>query len=417
MAFPASPSDNQVHKEGNRSYVYDSTLGTWDHISEFDNLPPNAGGTLETDPKTILGNQFVRTSTHYPSTIVMTTNGGAALSKGTAGNQTENLWHQGGNAHDTAGAGNIPIFGWKINNGAYATESVLTWDYGVGNEKYISEISWYQQDGGGNSTAQWLEGSNDNFSTNNQIYNWGVMVNAGMNIFKSNTAGPYRYWRIRWTWSSANWGHLSQLRIVERDELAIHKPMMGLHHPVAGTMLQTTSVGPVSLRQHISSTASPYSPADALGTQGELRAVCMGKNSKFLIHFSGNQFHTNPDTGGANRGAAVFPHYYIGTHWSSPGWNCISNAHNSISGQAKIASPYTYRRSGSSDWDEFPGHHYFVHEPYNEIGDIIRYRLYFARVSQSSATTGYFHHHGGIGSSTGANIANHWHGTLQEIAQ
>ena len=36
MAFPASPSNNQVHKEGNRSFVYDSTLGTWDQVREND---------------------------------------------------------------------------------------------------------------------------------------------------------------------------------------------------------------------------------------------------------------------------------------------------------------------------------------------------------------------------------------------
>jgi hypothetical protein len=36
MAFPASPSNNQVHKEGNRAFVYDSALGTWDQVRETD---------------------------------------------------------------------------------------------------------------------------------------------------------------------------------------------------------------------------------------------------------------------------------------------------------------------------------------------------------------------------------------------
>ena len=36
MAFPTSPSNNQVHKEGNRAFVYDSTLGTWDQVKESD---------------------------------------------------------------------------------------------------------------------------------------------------------------------------------------------------------------------------------------------------------------------------------------------------------------------------------------------------------------------------------------------
>ena len=35
MAFPTSSlTNNQVHKEGNRAFVYDSTLGTWDQIRE-----------------------------------------------------------------------------------------------------------------------------------------------------------------------------------------------------------------------------------------------------------------------------------------------------------------------------------------------------------------------------------------------
>ena len=37
MAFPTSGlSNNQVHKEGNRAWVYDSTLGTWDQVKETD---------------------------------------------------------------------------------------------------------------------------------------------------------------------------------------------------------------------------------------------------------------------------------------------------------------------------------------------------------------------------------------------
>ena len=37
MAFPTSGlSNNQVHKEGNRSFVYDSALGVWDQVRETD---------------------------------------------------------------------------------------------------------------------------------------------------------------------------------------------------------------------------------------------------------------------------------------------------------------------------------------------------------------------------------------------
>ena len=35
MAFPTSGlTNNQVHKEGNRAFVYDTTLGVWDQDKE-----------------------------------------------------------------------------------------------------------------------------------------------------------------------------------------------------------------------------------------------------------------------------------------------------------------------------------------------------------------------------------------------
>ena len=37
MAFPTSSlTNNQVHKEGNRAFVYDSALGVWDQVPETD---------------------------------------------------------------------------------------------------------------------------------------------------------------------------------------------------------------------------------------------------------------------------------------------------------------------------------------------------------------------------------------------
>ena len=50
MAFPTSSlTNNQVHKEGNRAFVYDSTLGVWDQVREADitdgkNLHGEIGG-------------------------------------------------------------------------------------------------------------------------------------------------------------------------------------------------------------------------------------------------------------------------------------------------------------------------------------------------------------------------------------
>ena len=44
MAFPTSPSNNDVHKEGNRAFVWDSTLGTWDQIKETKGTESEVGG-------------------------------------------------------------------------------------------------------------------------------------------------------------------------------------------------------------------------------------------------------------------------------------------------------------------------------------------------------------------------------------
>jgi hypothetical protein len=46
MAFPTSPSDNQVYKIGNRRWVYDSTLGVWDKVAANDTNISDQTGTL-----------------------------------------------------------------------------------------------------------------------------------------------------------------------------------------------------------------------------------------------------------------------------------------------------------------------------------------------------------------------------------
>ena len=50
MAFPTSPSNNQVHKEGNRSFVFDSATSVWDRIRETDNSKVDfTAGTIGSD--------------------------------------------------------------------------------------------------------------------------------------------------------------------------------------------------------------------------------------------------------------------------------------------------------------------------------------------------------------------------------
>ena len=61
MAFPTSPSNNQVHKEGNRAFVYDSTLGVWDQVKEqektsFDMSLSQNWGEVSSNVSFLLGN-------------------------------------------------------------------------------------------------------------------------------------------------------------------------------------------------------------------------------------------------------------------------------------------------------------------------------------------------------------------------
>ena len=62
MAFPASPSDNQVHKTGDRTFVYDSTLGVWDQLKEAN---PQETGSIT---NTTLGSGVIFPSGHVLQT-------------------------------------------------------------------------------------------------------------------------------------------------------------------------------------------------------------------------------------------------------------------------------------------------------------------------------------------------------------
>ena len=68
MAFPASPSNNQVHKETNgKTFVYDSALGTWDRVADTDKqegqVPQGSNDYFEgvlTDATTFPGGHIIQ---------------------------------------------------------------------------------------------------------------------------------------------------------------------------------------------------------------------------------------------------------------------------------------------------------------------------------------------------------------------
>ena len=63
MAFPTSSlTNNQVHKEGNRAFVYDSTLGVWDQVRETDRTEGDMGLGSNFPSRHILQVQFAHST-------------------------------------------------------------------------------------------------------------------------------------------------------------------------------------------------------------------------------------------------------------------------------------------------------------------------------------------------------------------
>ena len=86
MAFPTSGlTNNLVHKEGNRAFVYDSTLGVWDQVREADSsnneiLSGTIGGTTNIENTVTFPAGHVTKVTHYPITSNQTITGGTYTS-------------------------------------------------------------------------------------------------------------------------------------------------------------------------------------------------------------------------------------------------------------------------------------------------------------------------------------------------
>ena len=70
MAFPASPSNNDVHKEGNRAFVYDSALGVWDQVRETDRTENKISGTIH---PTTLGSGTIGSGVTFPTGHIIQT--------------------------------------------------------------------------------------------------------------------------------------------------------------------------------------------------------------------------------------------------------------------------------------------------------------------------------------------------------
>ena len=243
MPFPASPSNNDVHKLGNRTFVWDSTLGTWDQVKE----------TERTNNNTILVNSN-RAGDGYADSVERT-----SLAAG--------RW--GGAVTQTVGSGSMSstsLFG-AANVNIWSSSSTqandITWDYGAGNKKLIKYIEWYQHDGGGNNTGIHLRGSNDNSTWDDLGTITSKLVNSSYYKYINPGIVAYRYWQLYYTWSSNNYGSLAQLRIFEAEEPSTTPLSPATVFP-SGHVLQTRSIK--GFWQSSSTSTSFQQQADALLT-------------------------------------------------------------------------------------------------------------------------------------------------------
>jgi len=131
MAFPTSPSNNQVHKEGNRAFVYDSTLGTWDQVRETDRtenkiLSGEIGSSVSLPTGTVV--QVV--TTLYAGTAIAVGQTFASIPditlkfspKSSSNKIMVQIWYQGLYTA-TSGAGLRSGIKWSVNN--WASETTL----------------------------------------------------------------------------------------------------------------------------------------------------------------------------------------------------------------------------------------------------------------------------------------------------
>ena len=192
-----------------------------------------------------LGNGRVRTSATNPSTITFT----SKLASGDAVCDETLLW----------GTTNFNI------HNATVTEINLEFDYGSGNTKYISEISWYQHDGAGNSTGIRFQGSANGSSWTTLNTVTSAIVNVSNYLYSTTSDSGYRYFRLNYTWSSGNYCSIANLRITERDEATIHKPEIGTGTTFpAGSVVQTVIPTPTTAVTNFGAGTSTYVAATGM---------------------------------------------------------------------------------------------------------------------------------------------------------
>ena len=151
MAFPTSPSNNQVHRESgsNRTFVYDSTLGVWDQVKEAQSDISNIAGHISNEVTGFAGIKNCDTwrihSTFYATTSLQTLN--------------VNWEHS-----DTWGAGTIGQ-GMSERNGVFTFPATGLWS-----------IIFYMNANGNGGARSWIQSMIMTTLDDESSWNYGAFI-------------------------------------------------------------------------------------------------------------------------------------------------------------------------------------------------------------------------------------------------
>ncbi len=154
MAFPTSPSNNQVHKEGNRAFVYDSALGVWDQVRETD-----SSGILRKDGESI--SSAVTGYTGIKETDVWRLHTNWNISSGTVAVLSSNLERD-----DSSGFGRLGT-GMSESSGVFTFPSTGIW--------HVAAHGRFRAEG---ASRTWVDVIIDVVSTTNSIATTSAAANT-----------------------------------------------------------------------------------------------------------------------------------------------------------------------------------------------------------------------------------------------
>ena len=192
MAFPTSPSNNQVHKEGQRAFVYDSTLGVWDQVRTPARTESNLSHTTTTG-------SFPSGITFPTGHVLQVTQGGIRSSITTAGTTNAQIV-KGYTASITPKAANSNIYvQWSFMH--CTTSSVTARSYiqraiGSGNFSDLSDAMGVDAGGGdpgighagGSASEAWMTNTQAGFYLDDPTYTLGDKISYRIGVRNENAS-------------------------------------------------------------------------------------------------------------------------------------------------------------------------------------------------------------------------------------